>query len=157
MKKIFLAADHAGLDVKGQIKEILRKRNLDFEDLGPFEYNSLDDYPDFISRVAKKVSNNPEKNIGIILGGSGQGEAIVANRFTNVRAIVYYGGPKEILKLSKEHNNANILSLGARFIKKEEMELIINTWLNELFTNEKRHVQRIKKIEKYSQKKCILF
>ena len=157
MKKIFLAADHAGLDVKGQIKEILRKRNLDFEDLGPFEYNSLDDYPDFISRVAKKVSNNPEKNIGIILGGSGQGEAIVANRFANVRAIVYYGGPKEILKLSKEHNNANILSLGARFIKKEEMELIINTWLNELFTNEKRHVKRIKKIEDYSQKKCILF
>ncbi len=157
MKKIFLAADHAGLDVKGQIKEILRKRNLDFEDLGPFEYNSLDDYPDFISRVAKKVSNNPEKNIGIILGGSGQGEAIVANRFTNVRAIVYYGGPKEILKLSKEHNNANILSLGARFIKKEEMEWVINTWLDEIFTNEKRHVRRIKKIEKYSQKKCILF
>ena len=85
--------------------------------------------------------------MGIIFGGSGQGEAMVANRYPNVRATVYYDGPREILELSKEHNNANILSIGARFVSKEYLNDIVEFWLNQEFSDEERHLRRIKKIE----------
>ncbi len=147
-QKILLATDHAGFEIKEEIKIILKKNNLEFEDYGALKYNKTDDYPDFISKVSKKISENPDEFLGIILGGSGQGEAIVANRFSNIRAIVYYGGSYDILTLSKEHNNANILSLGARFIKKKDLEKIILIWIQTKFTNENRHLRRIKKIEK---------
>jgi len=98
--------------------------------------------------VAKEVAKNPNKNKGIILGGSGQGEAMVANRIKGVRAVVYYGGPKKIIKLSREHNNANILSLGARFLTEDEAKKMVKLWLQTPFSNEKRHKRRIKKLEK---------
>ncbi len=157
MKKILLATDHAGFETKERIKDILKTNKIDFEDLGAFNYEKSDDYPDWISKAAKKVSKNPEKYLAIILGGSGQGEAIVANRFKNVRATVYYGGNPEILKLSKEHNNANVLSIGARFIEQQKLKEIILSWLNFSFSKEKRHKRRIKKIEKHSKSNCILF
>jgi ribose 5-phosphate isomerase B len=106
----------------------------------------MDDYPDFISIAAQKVSQSP-KDKAIILGGSGQGEAMVANRFPHVRATVYYGGSDEILKLSREHNDANVLSLGARFLGKETAEKAVRLWLAGEFSGEQRHVRRIKKIE----------
>jgi len=148
MKKILLATDHAGFEIKEKTIEILKNNNLEFEDFGAFEYNLDDDYPDFISQVAEKISGNSNEYLGIIFGGSGQGEAITANRFKNIRAIVYYGFEKEILKLSKDHNNANVLSIGARFIKEEDLEDIILTWINEKFSKKERHQRRIEKIEK---------
>ncbi len=127
-KKIYLASDHAGFEHKEEAREILENLYPEIEviDCGPTEYNPDDDYPDFISRAALGVSENPENSKGIIFGGSGQGEAMVANRFKNVRATVYYGHDTEILKLSREHNDANILSIGARFVEKYYLEEILN-------------------------------
>ncbi len=124
-KTIILATDHAGFGYKERVKEILQELNYNIKDMGALKYNAVDDYPDFISKASLLISNHPEKYLGIIFGGSGQGEAIIANRYPNVRAVVYYNHLEEILKLSKEHNNANILSIGARFIKKDDLKKII--------------------------------
>ncbi|MCF6276944.1 MAG: RpiB/LacA/LacB family sugar-phosphate isomerase [Candidatus Magasanikbacteria bacterium] len=145
MEKIYLATDHAGFELKEKIKQFLIERNFEIEDKGAVEHNEKDDYPDFISLVAKEISQNPNKK-AIIFGGSGQGEAMAANRFPNVRAVVFYGGNLEIIKLSREHNDANILSIGARFLNEEEAKTAIELWLNTEFTNEERHIRRIEKI-----------
>tara|TARA_B100000927_G_C16371109_1_gene431506 strand:- start:384 stop:824 length:441 start_codon:yes stop_codon:yes gene_type:complete len=143
--KIHLATDHAGLELKEKVK--LHLSNLDYEviDHGAYEYDALDDYPDFIFPCAKAVSNDPESK-GIILGGSGQGEAMAANRVKGVRAAVFYNGPGEIIKLSRQHNNANILSLGARFMTYEEMYGVIELWLSTDFEYG-RHQRRIEKLD----------
>ena len=143
--KIHLATDHAGLDLKNSIKNYLLKIEYFVEDHGAYEYDAEDDYPDFIFPCAKAVANDEESR-GIILGGSGQGEAMAANRIKGVRAAVFYSGPDEIIKLSREHNNANILSVGARFISEEEIYKIINIWLEEPFGGD-RHQRRIDKLD----------
>jgi ribose 5-phosphate isomerase B len=129
-KNIYLATDHAGFEYKEKVKKILEKKfseNFEIFDCGAENFNKNDDYPDFISIAAKKVSENFENSLGIIFGGSGQGEAMVANKYKNIRTTVFYGGDMEILKLSKNHNNANILSIGARFIPEKNLEQIIST------------------------------
>ncbi|OHA68956.1 MAG: ribose-5-phosphate isomerase [Candidatus Wildermuthbacteria bacterium RIFCSPLOWO2_01_FULL_48_16] len=143
---IYLGADHAGFELKEEIKKYLLEQKKDVEDLGAFELNQEDDYPDFIIPVAKKVAENPEQNQGIVLGGSGQGEAIASNRFKGVRAAVYYGGDKEIVRLSRAHNNTNVLSLGARFLTKEQALDAVKLWLETPF-EAGRHARRIQKIE----------
>ena len=143
--KIFIASDHAGFEFKKYIIDSLNELNYEIEDCGALALDPLDDYPDFIIPAAKKVASNFGSK-GIILGGSGQGEAIAANRIKGVRAVVYYGGPREIIKLSRMHNNANVLSLGARFIEKENIIDIITQWLLEPFEGG-RHEQRIKKLD----------
>lgn len=149
--KIYLGTDHAGFELKEKIKVFLQdEMNLEVEDCGAFEFNEMDDYPDFIFPVAKKVAEdwkNGIKNLGIIFGGSGQGEAMVANRVAGVRATVFYGGNEEIIKLSKEHNNANVLSLGARFLDFDQVKGVIKMWISEEFSNIDRHVRRIEKID----------
>ncbi|MBI2047732.1 MAG: RpiB/LacA/LacB family sugar-phosphate isomerase [Parcubacteria group bacterium] len=146
---IYIASDHAGFELKSKLVSCLKNQGLEVIDKGPFEYVETDDYPDFISLVAKEISKNPKKNRGIILGGSGQGEAMVANRFKGVRAMVYHGGPSDIIKVSREHNDSNILSLGARFITKNEALKAVDVWLKTPFSNEERHIRRIKKIDLY--------
>lgn len=148
--KIFLGSDHAGFLYKEKIKKYLEGLGEEVFDKGPSECNKDDDYPDFIAPVAREVSNDPKGSRGIILGGSGQGEAMVANRFKNVRAAVFYGGGDEIIKLSREHNNANILSLGARFLSEEEALAAVQLWLKTSFSKEERHERRIEKIDKLS-------
>lgn len=150
INRIYLASDHAGFEYKEALKPFLRDMGYSFEDLGPFEINETDDYPDFVSLVAKKISEGGPDDRGIILGGSGQGEAMVANRFPNARAAVYYGGNAGIAIKVREHNNSNVLSLGARFMTLEEAKDIVKTWLETEFLQEERHVRRIEKIEKYS-------
>ncbi len=149
--KVYLATDHAGFELKGKILKFLQDNGYEVEDCGPYKYDKNDDYPDFINKVAEKVSQDPEGSRAVVLGGSGQGEAIVANKFPNVRAVVYYGGPEEIITLSREHNNANVLSIGARFVD-EGVVSLIKKWLEAPFTNEERHVRRIEKIKKIEQK-----
>ena len=144
--KIHLATDHAGLELKEKVKLYLSDLNYEVIDHGAYEYDALDDYPDFIFPCANAVSNDPESK-GIILGGSGQGEAMAANRVKGVRAAVFYNGPDEIIKLSRQHNNANILSLGARFMSEEEMYKIIEVWLSTDFESG-RHQRRIEKLDK---------
>ena len=143
--KIILAADHAGFELKEKIKQNLLNRSIGVKDFGAMNYNSSDDYPDFIIPAAKFLSKNTDY-LGIILGGSGQGEAIAANRVNGIRAVVYYGGSLEIIKLSRMHNNANILSLGARFVKEENIMKVIDLWLNTDFEGD-RHLRRIKKLD----------
>ena len=144
--KIHLATDHAGLQLKNAIKDYLIEKGHEVTDHGAHEYDAQDDYPDFIFPCARAVAANPE-NRGIILGGSGQGEAMAANRIKGVRAAVYYGEEREIARLSREHNNANVLSLGARFISEQEIYDIIETWLDEPFEG-RRHQRRIDKLDR---------
>ena len=125
--KIYLAADHAGFELKEKIKLVLQESKYDVEDCGAFEFNKDDDYPDFISKAAKGVSENSENARGIIFGGSGQAEMMLANKYKSVRCALFYSlaipvstvdaigtqsnDPYEIIKLTRLHNNSNILSL----------------------------------------------
>ncbi len=149
--KIFLGTDHAGFELKEVLKKYLRD-DLGYEvsDEGAFVLTPDDDYPDFIRIVAKRVRSDPTSR-GIILGGSGQGEAIVANREKGVRAVVYYGQPRtdelDVIKLSREHNDSNILSLGARFLGKDEAKRAVKLWLETKTDPDPRHARRIKKID----------
>ena len=143
--KIHIATDHAGLDLKNIIRDYLISKGHEVTDHGAHEYDALDDYPDYIFPCAKAVASDLESR-GIILGGSGQGEAMAANRVKGVRAAVFYNGPVEIVKLSREHNNANILSLGARFMTEDEIYGVIEMWLDESFGGG-RHQRRIDKLD----------
>ena len=145
--KIFLASDHAGFKLKNKIKTYL-ERSFEVEDCGAFEYDKNDDYPDFVIPCAKKVAQN-KNSLGIIFGGSGQGEAIAANKVKGIRAVVFYGGNKKLIQLTKQHNGANILSLGARFLTEKEAIQIVKLWLKTKFSNEERHVRRLRKIEEF--------
>src|SRR4051794_35330319 len=111
--KIYLASDHAGFKLKDILIPYLKELGHEVVDQGAFVYKSGDDYPDFIKLAAKAVSEDPNAR-GIVLGASGEGEAIVANKFPGIRAVVYYGANREMIKLSRQHNNSNVLSLGAR-------------------------------------------
>ena len=143
-KTIVLATDHAGFELKEHVKRFLTKKGYDIKDFGALEYDGLDDYPDFILPAAKYISEH--KLIGIIFGGSGQGEAMAANRINGIRAAVFYNGPDEIVELSRLHNNANILSIGARFVSNQEVEKVIELWLSTDF-EEGRHKKRINKLD----------
>jgi ribose 5-phosphate isomerase B len=150
--KIYIASDHAGFSLKAELVPFLTARGFEVFDCGPDEYKHDDDYPDYISRVAQKISDHPQTDVkGIVIGWSGQGEAMVANRFANVRAAVFYGGPKHVLTLSREHNNANILSLGAHFLTSEDAKKAVLLWLSTDFSKEERHIRRIAEIEEYSK------
>ena len=144
---IHLATDHAGLDLKDKIKLHLSEVNYKVIDHGAYEYDALDDYPDFIFPCAMAVSKDKSSK-GIILGGSGQGEAMAANRVEGVRAAVFYNGPDDIIKLSRQHNDANVLSLGARFMTEEEIYKIIRIWLSIAFEGG-RHLRRIEKLDEH--------
>ena len=143
--KIYIASDHAGFELKNKLKEFLQSLKYDLEDCGAFDFDPLDDYPDFILPAAKKVAKD-ENARGIILGGSGQGEAMAANRIKGVRAAVYYDGPIDIIQLSRLHNNANIISFGARFLSFDRAVEVLKIWLNEDF-EKGRHETRINKLD----------
>ncbi len=145
--KIYFASDHAGFELKKELVEFVKSQGFDVVDVGPDVCDQNDDYPDTISIAAELVSKNPEEDRAIVIGGSGQGEAMVCNRYPHIRAAVYYGGPVEIVSLSRAHNDANILSIGARFVDKNEIGEIVRGWLLEQFSNDTRHIRRIKKID----------
>jgi len=144
MIKIYLASDHAGFELKEALISHLQEHGYDIEDVGPITHDPQDDYPDYLLPMAAKVAQN-KASFGIGIGGSGQGEAMVANRVKGARAAVYYGGRDDILKLSREHNDANILSIGARFLPLEEARRAVDLWLATPFTREERHVRRLAK------------
>jgi len=143
--KIHLASDHAGFDLKETVKSYLMKQGYSITDHGAYKYESTDDYPDFIFPAAKAVSEDPHSR-GIVFGGSGQGEAMAANRIKGVRAAVYYGENSEIPALSRYHNNSNILSIGARFVFIETLTEILDAWLKAPFEFG-RHQIRIQKLD----------
>ena len=143
---IYLGTDHRGYELKEKIKTWLTEWGLEFVDCGNTKLDPQDDYTDFVAIVAEKVAQDPVGNLGIVLGYTGTGEAIVANRRRGVRAAVYNGGPRELITLSREHNAANVLSLGAGFVGNDIKELI-KLWLDTPFSGEERHMRRIAKID----------
>ena len=144
---IILATDHAGFELKEKIKAYLVRENYEIQDLGASQYNEDDDYPEYMKKAGEAVSQNPNTK-AIIFGKSGNGEAIVANRYKNVRAVVWYGGNMDIVRLSREHNDANVLSIGAGFVTEEEAEKAIKIWLEANFSGEERHARRIAEIDR---------
>lgn len=142
--KVYLAADHAGFKLKEEIKKYLSEQNYDVEDSGAFSFEKDDDYPEFISKAAEKVSENPDSK-GIIFGKSGAGEEIVANKFKNIRAVL--GFSEENVRLSREHNDANILSLGSEFETLGKAKVLVKIFLETPFSEEERHKRRIEEIE----------
>lgn len=152
--KIFVGSDHAGFGLKEKLVAALTAQGHEVVDKGAHEYNETDDYPDFVIPVAKEVSQNSDSVRGIILGATGQGEAIAANKFPHVRAVVFYGDAKcvvddeaDVIKRSREHNNSNILSLGARYLTEETMLKAVNQWLTIPYSQGERHVRRLGKID----------
>jgi len=144
---IYIASDHGGFELKNKIIDYLKSKDYQVEDCGPKELDKEDDYPDFIYPCAVQVGKGAVEDRGIVLGRSGQGEAIVANKAKGVRAALYYGGNLKIVKLSRQHNNSNVLSLGADFITFEQVTEAIDLWLATEFEGG-RHQRRIDKISK---------
>ena len=141
MKKIFISSDHAGFKLKEAIKKYLSNKKLTFQDLGP-NNNTRVDYPDFAHKVAKRVKTNKD-NIGILVCGSGMGMNIAANRHKNIRAAQCFN--LKSTKLSRLHNNANIITLGSRLLTKKNALSCVSIFLNTKFEGG-RHSKRIKKI-----------
>lgn len=145
---IILASDHAGFKLKEAVKSFLESKKIQVLDVGAHGYDEADDYPPFMTAAAMKVAADLSgETKGIIFGGSGEGEAIVANRFPGVRATAWYGGSMEILKLAREHNDSNMLSIGARFVSEDEAEKAVKLWLDTPFSNEEKHKRRIQEID----------
>ncbi len=159
---IYIVSDHAGFELKKEIIKHLKSKGEDVEDCGNQVFDKDDDYPDYIYPCAKKVGENPG-SLGIVMGGSGQGEAMVANKARGVRAALFYGAvlpqgavdvagrksedPLEMLRLTREHNDANVLSLGVRFLTVDQAKEAVDAWIGAKFTAEARHVRRIEKIK----------
>ncbi len=145
--KIFIGSDHAGFKLKEKLVPYLVDLGYEVVDKGAYTYDESDDYPDFVMPVAEAVSHDLENSRGIVLGGSGEGEAIATDRFPHVRTALWYGGNLEPLKLSREHNDANVLSLGARLIGEEEALSAVKLWLETPFSGDERHIRRIEKLD----------
>ena len=141
LKKISLSSDHAGYKLKEKVKKYLLKKNFKVIDLGPKNNESVD-YPDYAKRVARSISSK-KSNLGILICGSGTGMAMSANKFKKIRAAVCYN--KASTRLSRQHNNANIMALGARLTKKNNALRLVNIFLNTKFEGG-RHLRRVKKV-----------
>lgn len=158
---IFLAGDHAGYRLKQALQEHLTLLGHEVEDMGPHELNPEDDYPDFVTALAKRIASERDA-VGIVCAGSGQGEAMCANRIQGVRAVVFYGKTPavtaldaegghsqdgfDIVRLARRHNNANILSIGARFVSPEDADEAVRIFLETTFdTDSPRHTRRLAK------------
>jgi len=145
---IILASDHAGFALKETVKTFLQGKKYSVLDVGAHEFVDGDDYPQYMAAAALKVAEDLKgETKAIIFGKSGQGEAIMANRFPGVRAAVYYGGNDEILKLSREHNDANILSIGAGFLDESQAKKAVELWLSTPFSGEEKHARRNEEID----------
>jgi ribose 5-phosphate isomerase B len=158
--KLFLAGDHAGFRLKTMLFEHLQLLGHEVEDMGPAELDPEDDYPDFVTPLAHVVAQNHD-TYGIICAGSGQGEAMCANRVPGIRAAVYYGKMEassaldsegahsedgyDAIRLPRKHNNANVLSIGARFVSPMDAEEAVRVFLSTEFSTDERHARRLAK------------
>ena len=144
--RIHIGSDHAGLELKGALVEYLESKGHHVTDHGPYEFDAVDDYPDFcIPAAIATVADHG--SLGIVLGGSGNGEQIAANKVKGVRAALAWS--IETAQLAKEHNNANVVGIGGRMHSIDECKAIIDAFIETPFTNDERHIRRINKITKY--------
>ena len=163
--KVYFASDHGGFEIKNLLLAfVCDQLKYEVEDCGAYTYDANDDYPSIIAKAARKLSADSIAgldNRAVIAGASGQGEAIVANRFKGVRCAVYYGKASreqtdmsgkslDMLSSSREHNNANALSLGLRFLSLDEAKAAVKKWLETSFPGEERHLRRIRQIDALS-------
>jgi len=151
--KILIGSDHAGFELKNVLKAHLEEKGFLVEDFGAKSFDKDDDYPAILTPLAFKIAEDPENTRGIVIGASGQGEAMCANRFPGVRCALYYGSvAKEqtdasgnvfnMLASVRQHNNSNMLSLAARFLDEKEAKEAVDLWLATPFSNEERHIRR---------------
>jgi ribose 5-phosphate isomerase B len=140
--KILLASDHAGFTLKNSIKDFLVNEGFTVEDMGAHTLVPDDNYPEIMLPVAMRILNDSSDTKAIVFGKSGNGEAIICNRLPGVRAAVYHGKNLEIVRLSREHNNANVLSIAAAFVDEEEAKLAVKLWISTPFSNDERHIKR---------------
>jgi ribose 5-phosphate isomerase B len=156
--KIFIASDHAGFDLKNALLPYISELGHESVDMGAYEMEPMDDYPEFVQPCAQRVAETAD-SIGIVIGGSGQGEAMVSNRVRGVRAVVFYGtvvpkgaidvngntdkDPYIIVRLARIHNDANVISFGARFITEQQAKEALSAFLSTPFSGDARHKRRI--------------
>lgn len=148
--QLHLATDHAGYEHKNSVATWLTVEGFDVVDHGSYVYDPEDDFPDFIAQAALAISRSPEDR-AIIFGGSGEGEAMLANRFPAVRATVLYSDNAEIVRLSREHNDANVLSIGARFVSIDDTKKHVWNWLHTERSDSERHDRRVQKVAAITQ------
>ena len=141
--KIHLGCDHAGFEVKEKLVSYLKEKNHEVIDHGAYVYDAQDDYPLFCFLAAQNTAED-ENSLGIVLGGSGNGEQIAANKIKGVRAALAWNA--EIAKLAREHNNANVIGIGARQHSFEQITEIVDAFINTNFSNDERHIRRINKL-----------
>lgn len=160
--KIALATDHAGYEALAELKIFVEDLGHEYVDFGPQQFDVTDDYPDYMFPAAHAVADGA-CDVAIILGGSGQGEAMAVNRVKGVRCTLFYGlvaalapidatgtiseDPYEILRLSRQHNFANVLSLAGRFLSLDEMKQAITIWLDTPWSEDERHARRVGKLD----------
>ena len=142
---IYIGADHRGYDIKEKIKLYLKDQELEYEDLGNFKYEKNDDFPEFANLVVEKVLEDPERNRGLLICGSGVGMDMAANRNKNIRSALAM--TPEMAIASRKSDNTNVLSLGADFIGEKKVEEIIEAWLGASFSGEERHQRRLTRID----------
>lgn len=161
--KILIGADHAGFELKNQLLTFLKERGFNVEDFGAKKYDENDNFTEILTPLAFEIARlltpersnrgqaeNPEKIKGIVIGRSGQGEAMVCNRFPGVRAIVYDGGNLEVVRLGREHNDANVLSLGAQFVPLDEAKQAVELWLTTPFSTDSKYAKRNEMLDEIS-------
>ena len=146
--RIHIGSDHAGLEFKAKIIDHLQGQGHEVKDHGPFEYDALDDYPVFCIPAAEATASDPG-SFGIVLGGSGNGEQIAANKVKGVRAALVWS--IETAKLAREHNNANVISIGGRMHPEKFCLELVDTFLATPFTGDERHVRRIGQISSFEE------
>jgi len=146
--RLHIGSDHAGLELKAILVDHLRGQGHEVTDHGPHEYDALDDYPKFCIPAAEAVAMDPQA-LGIVLGGSGNGEQIAANKVIGIRAALVWSN--EIAKLAREHNNANVISIGGRMHSPELCKEFIDTFISTPFSHDDRHIRRINQISLYEE------
>ena len=149
--RIHIGADHAGLELKSALIQHFTAQGHEVKDHGPFEYDALDDYPDFCIPAAEAVAKEPG-SLGVVLGGSGNGEQIAANKVKGIRAALVWS--IETAKLAREHNNANVISVGQRQHTAAEVKSFIDTFIATPFPGDERHARRIGKVSAYEDNCC---
>jgi ribose 5-phosphate isomerase B len=148
---IYIASDHAGFELKKILIDYLNSQGQKVVDCGPAVFDKSDDYPDFILPCAQMVAKHKPEARGIVIGYSGTGEAMAANKVSGVRAALYYGGDLNIVRLSRAHNNSNVISLGTHFLDAEQAKAAVDLWLVTEYEGG-RHEARLKKIEDFESK-----
>ncbi|MDI6737529.1 MAG: ribose 5-phosphate isomerase B [Nanoarchaeota archaeon] len=147
-EKIYIGSDHAGFELKEEIKKVLTEENYEVEDLGPYEYDFNDDYPDYAVKVCEKVLETSGR--GILICGSGQGMDRVANKIPGIHAAVCWD--ETSAKMAKEHGNVNVLCFGEKTVKPELAKKMVKIWLETPFTPKEKHIRRISKIKEIEKK-----